>query len=143
MNKPFDFFTIAKQVQEAHAVRHGYPVNRQFSDAELAPSKSLIAEVEAELYGQSPLGELVGQLSPEEQAILGEITAKNLIPFRVTVSIPGRAPEQIGLIAEHSCDAVTKAMEIMFPDFDSEKPDGALSIKVETVRRQEAKSCAA
>ena len=143
MNKPFDFMTMARKVQEAHCVRHGIEIERHFTDEQLAESDSVLAEVEAELYGHSPLGELVGQLSPEEQAILGEITAKTLIPFRVTVTVPGHAPEQIGLIAQHACDAVTKAIEIMFPDFDSEKPTGGFSIKVEAVRRQEAKSCAA
>ncbi len=124
-------FDIARKTQEAHCVRHGIAIERHFTDEQLAESNSVLAEVEAELYGRAPIEELVGKLSPSELALLDEIKTKPLIPFRVTVTVPSMPPEQIGLIAAHACDAVTKAMGIMFPDFDTEKPVGALSIKVE------------
>ncbi len=129
-----DFFKIAQQTQEAYCVRHGIPVSRQFTDEELAPCHEGIADAERELYGVMTTDERLGHLSPVEQAMLDEINTKKLIPFRVSVTVPGRAPEQIGLIAAHACDAVTKAMEIMFPDFDSEKPAGGLAIKVEAIK---------
>lgn len=97
-----DFFTIARQIQEAHAVGLGIPVARQFSDSELAASHEAIADVER-----------------------GKV-------FSVTVAT-AQDVEHINLLAEHSCDAVTKAVEMLLPDFDSAKPAG-LSIKVAPVK---------
>ena len=128
-----DLLKIARQTQEAYCVSHGIPVTRQFSDAELAPSHDHIADAERDLYGMTR-DERLGRLSPDEQAQLNELNGRTMIPFRVSVTVPGHAPEQIGLIAVHACDAITKAMEIMFPDFDSVKPETGLAIKVEAIK---------
>lgn len=127
-----DFFKLAQQTQEAYCVRHGIQVSRQFTDEELSPCHDGIAEAERELLGVMTTDERLGHLSPVEQAMLDEFSTKKLIPFRVSVTVPGHAPEQIGLIAAHACDAV-----------DSEKPAGGLAIKVEALRRAEQQPCAA
>ena len=101
-NNLSDFFTIARQIQEAHAVGLGIPVARQFSDDDLAASHEAIGDVER-----------------------GKV-------FSVTVAT-AQGVEHINLLAEHSCDAVIKAVEMLFPEFDDAKPAG-LSIKVTPVK---------
>lgn len=125
-------FDLMRKTQEAYCVRHGLPVDRQFSDDELAPCAEGIAEAERELYGMTQ-DERLGRLGPEEQALLDELNGKNLIPFRVTVTVPGRMPDQINVLAPHACNAVTMALELMFPDFDCVKPTGGIQIKAEAI----------
>jgi hypothetical protein len=125
-------FQMMRKTQEAYCVRHGIPVDRQFSDDELADSQRTLTEVERELYGMTD-DERMGRLGPEEQALLDELNGKNLITFRVTVTVPGRMPDQINVLAPHACNAVTMALELMFPEFDSVKPTGGIQIKAEAI----------
>lgn len=83
--------------------------------------------------GSIAADELFGRLSPVEQSMLDDLNTKTLIPFSVAVTVPGVGREQINLLAPTSCDAVIRALEIMFPDFDEEKPGGGLAIKVEAI----------
>lgn len=126
-------FDLMRKTQEAYCVRHGIPVERQFSDAELAPCAEGIAQAERELYGFMSDEERIGRLGPEEQALLDELNGKSLIPFRVTVTVPSLAPEQVNVLAPHACAALTMALEALFPDFDSVKPVAGLKIKVESI----------
>lgn len=126
-------FDLMRKTQEAYCVRHGLPVSRQFSDADLADSQRTLTEVERELYPLMSDDERMGRLGPDEQALLDELNDKNLIPFRVTVTAPGLAPEQVNILAPHACNAVTMALELMFPDFDSVKPTGGIQIKAEAI----------
>lgn len=128
-------FDLMRKTQEAYCVRHGIPVERQFSDAELAPCAEGIAQAERELYGLMSDEERIGRLGPEEQALLDELNGTSLIPFRTTVTVPGRLPEQIDVLAPNACAAVTMVLELLFPDFDSVKPHGGLKVAVEPVRR--------
>lgn len=70
-------------------------------------------------------------LSPDESESAGKL----MLPFRVTVTVPNRIPEQLSILAASSCDAVMRAFELLFPDFDSVKPHGGLKVAVEPVRR--------
>lgn len=126
-------FQMMRKTQEAYCVRHGIPVDRQYSDDELADSHRTLTEVERELYPLMSDDERLGRLGPEEQALLNELNDKSLIPFRVTVAVPGLAPEQVNVLAPHACNAVTMALELMFPDFDSVKPTGGIQIKAEAI----------
>jgi hypothetical protein len=109
-----------RKIDEAYRVRMHLPVIRQFSDAELAECIPAIERAESDLYG------------------------KTLIPFNARVSVPGQAPMQITLLAAHSCDAITRALEIACPNFDEVKPVGGIDIKVTPVRnQQDAEKCAA
>lgn len=69
-------------------------------------------------------------LSPAEQ----EIAGTKLMPFCVTVAQAGSEPDQLRVLAPSCVDAVTMALEIMFPDFDTMKPAGSLSIKAEPLK---------
>lgn len=81
------------------------------------------------------LEEARGQLSPSEAALLPEAQneTKAVQPFHATVASPGFAPESFTIIATDSCDAVIQALAILFPDFDTVKPEG-LSIKVAAIK---------
>lgn len=126
-------FDLMRKTQEAYCVRAGIPVARKFSDVELTDSMQGLAEAERELYGDGDARqELVGPLSAAERKILGDLD-RRMMGFRVTVAMPNAMPETVNLMALHSCEAVTKALELMFPDFDSEKPVGILGVKVEPI----------
>lgn len=89
---------ILQQAQEAYCVRRGLPVERTFSDDELAPAIAAIANAEGVLYAG--------------------IDPRPLIPFRVTVSTFGRPPEQISILSRSSCDAAVQAINLLFSDAD-------------------------
>lgn len=116
-----ELLTLMRKTNEAQAVRLGVPVQRQFSDDELAGSMELLAEAEAELYGLDPRN-------------------RKLIPFRVTVTTAAGA-KQINVLATDACMANVRAAEIMFPDFGCEKPM-AFKIKVEPVNVVQLKEAA-
>jgi hypothetical protein len=56
-------------------------------------------------------------------------------PFLVSIKTPNSIHEQIFIIAASSCDAVMRAFELMFGDFDSVKQHGGMKIAVKPVRR--------
>lgn len=60
-----------------------------------------------------------------------------MIPFAVRINVGGK-PQELNILAESSCDAVMRAFELLFPDFDSVKPHGGLKVAVEPVRRTAA-----
>lgn len=130
----------AQQIQEAFCIRRGIPVARQFSDEQLAESHTNLAEAELELYGRMTRDEQFGRLAPEEQALLDELN-RRLIPFRVTVTMADRT-EQLSVLASDACMATVRVFEVIFGDFDSEKPQ-SFKLKVEAIRRREVQPCAA
>ncbi len=87
--------------------------------------------------------ERIGRLGTDERAMLANLNKQNLICFRVTVTVSGCVTEQINVIAPHACNAVTMAMELMFPDFDSVKPTSGIQIKAEPVRAKSRMAVAA
>lgn len=103
------------------------------ANAHVHPALAGVLNRFAAIPQQVAEAELFGKLSPVEQAMLDDLNTKTLIPFHVTVTVPGVGREQINLLAPTSCDAVIRALEIMFPDFDEEKPAGGLAIKVEAI----------
>jgi hypothetical protein len=92
-------------------------------------------------YRRSPIDEAGCHLSDAELRGMPlsqdeeECAGKLMLPFRVTVTVPNRIPEQLSILAASSCDAVMRAFELLFPDFDSVKPHGGLKVAVEPVRR--------
>lgn len=134
-----NLLTLMRKTNEAQAVRLGVPVQRQFSDDELAGSMELLAEAEAEFYGLDPRDESGGPLSAPEVTRLRELNRK-LIPFRVTVTTAAGA-KQINVLATDACMANVRAAEILFPDFDCEKPM-AFKIKVEPINVVQLKEAA-
>ena len=67
-------------------------------------------------------------LSPSERGLLAAMNAKTLIAFRLTVAFDGKKAENISLLATDACHAISQGIEIMFPDFDAEKPRTGMSI---------------
>lgn len=126
-------FDMMRKSQEAQAVRLGIPVSRQFSDDELVESIQALAEaehdLELEMYGSDPRNEGV-PLSAPELKNLHEINGK-LIPFRVTLTLPDRT-EQINILATDACNANVRVVEMIFGDFNADKPQ-AFKLKVEPV----------
>lgn len=59
-------------------------------------------------------------LSPDESESAGKL----MLPFRVTVTVPNRIPEQLSILAASSCDAIVKAMELFFDDDGVVPPEG-------------------
>lgn len=133
-------FDMMRKTQEAYCVRHGISVDRQFSGDELADSQRTLTEVERELYPLMSADERMGRLGPEEQALLDELNGKNLIPFRVTVTTASQI-ETINILAPNSCAATVQAVELMFGEFDADKPE-AFKLKVEPVNRSELRRAA-
>lgn len=133
-------FDLMRKTQEAYCVRHGIPVDRQFSDDDLADSQRTLTEAERELYGTMTADERMGRLGPEEQALLDELNAKNLIPFRVTVTT-ARQIETINILAPNSCAATVQAVEMMFGEFDADKPE-AFKLKVEPMKQRDLRRAA-
>ena len=58
----FDFAIEAQKVQEAYCVRHDLPLERKFSDAELAQAIASVAEAERNLYGD--MAAMIGDRQP-------------------------------------------------------------------------------
>lgn len=130
-----NLLNLMRKTNEAQAVRLGVPVQRQFSDDELAGSMELLAEAEAELYGLDPRDESGGPLSAPEVAKLHELNGK-MIAYHVTVTLPDRV-ETINVLAAHACAAIILVVEMLFGEFDAEKPQ-SFKIKVEPVRKTAA-----
>jgi hypothetical protein len=127
-------FDLMRKTNEAQAVRLGLPINRQYSDDELVESIQALADAEHELaleLGTMSSDEYMGKLGPDEQRLLNELNRK-LIPFRVTVTLPDRT-EQINILATDACHANIRVVEMVFGDFDSEKPQ-SFRVKVEPVQ---------
>lgn len=122
---------MMRKANEAQAVRLGIPVSRQFSDNELADSMTALADAEREFYGLDPRDESGCPLSPVEQHKLDELS-RRLIPFCVTVVTADRT-EQINVLAAHACAANVMVVEMLFGEFDAEKPQ-SFKIKVEPVQ---------
>ena len=134
-----DLFTFMRKTNEAYAVRHGLPVERQFYDADLVESHKGLSEAERELYGMTET-ERLGELSAIEQAALNDLNAKTLIPFRVTVTTDDLL-EVVNVLAPDACSANVQIMEMMFGDFDAVKPR-AIKIKVEPIKVSELRRAA-
>lgn len=132
-------YTLMLKAQEAQAVRLGIEIPRQFTDAELAESTALLEQAERELYGADPRDESGCPLSAAELTKLRDLDRK-VIPFLVTVTTAEGAT-QINVLATDACMASTRAAEIMFPDFDCEKPM-AFKIKVEPINVVKLKEAA-
>lgn len=64
-----DLFTFMRKTNEAYAVRHGLPVERQFSDAELVESHKGLSQAERDLLCMQP-SERLGELSAIVLALL-------------------------------------------------------------------------
>lgn len=134
-----DLFTFMRKTNEAYAVRHGLPVERQFSDDELVESHKGLSQAERDLLCMQP-AERLGELSAIEQAALNDLNAKTLIPFRVTVTTDDRL-EVVNVLAPDACAANVQMMEMLFGDFDAIKPK-AIKIKVEPVKVSELRRAA-
>ncbi len=135
-----DLLTMMRKTQEAHCVRNGLPVERQFSDAELEQSNATLSEIEAELYPSMSREEMLGTLSPDERAALANLNAQTLIPFRVTVTTNDRL-EVVNVLAPDACSANVQIMEMLFGDFSAAKPK-AIKIKVEPIKGCELRRAA-
>lgn len=131
-------FDLMRKTNEAQAVRLGIPVSRQFSDDELTDSMQAMADAERKLYGMTE-DERLGKLGEEEQRMLNELN-RRLIPFRVTVTLPDRT-EQINILATDACHANIRVVEMVFGDFDAEKPQ-AFKVKVEPVQTRSLRRAA-
>lgn len=127
-----DLFTFMRKTNEAYAVRHGLPVDRQFSDAELVESHKGLSQAERDLLCMQP-SERLGELSAIEQAALNDLNAKTLIPFRVTVTTDDRL-EVVNVLAPDACSANVQIIEMLFGDFDAIKPK-AIKVKVEPINQ--------
>lgn len=112
-----ELLTVMRRANEAHAVRFGIAVERQFTDADLECSNAALDEIEAKLY-----------------------RGGSLIPFRVTVTTAG-GTEQVNIIATDACMANMNAVELLFPGFDCEKIM-AIKIKVEPLHVAQIKEAA-
>lgn len=55
-------------------------------------------------------------------------TAK-LIPFRVTVTTASQT-ETISILAPHSCAATIQVVEMMFGEFDADKPEAFAGVEL-------------
>jgi hypothetical protein len=67
--------------------------------------------------------------------------SNDMILFSVTVYAPGSMPEQINILSDHACNAVTMAFELLFGDsksFEQIKKGGGLKIAVEPISREES-----
>jgi hypothetical protein len=127
-------FDLLRKSNEAQAVRLGLPVDRQFSDDELVESIRALEEAEHDLaleFGTMSRDERLGKLSPDEQRLLNEMDSK-MLPFSVTVSTAAWI-ERINILAPDACAANIRAVEMMFGEFDTDKPQ-AFRIKVEPVK---------
>lgn len=131
-------FDMMRKTNEAQAVRLGIPVSRQFSDSELIDSMQALVDAERELYGMNE-DERLGKLGPDEKRLLDELNRK-LIPFRVTVTLPDRT-EQINILATDACHANIRVVEMIFGDFDAEKPQ-SFRVKVEPVQTRNLRRAA-
>ncbi len=134
-----DLFDLMRKTNEAYAVRHGIPVERKFSDAELVESHKGLSEAEREIYGMTET-ERLGELSAVEQAALNDLNAKTLIPFRVTVTTDDRL-EVVNVLAPDACSANVQILEMLFGDFSAAKPK-AIKIKVEPIKGCELRRAA-
>lgn len=128
-----DFFSTARKIQEAHALRLGLPVRRSFSDEELAPAYANLstAEIERGIYGIDPSDESGCPLSADEHRLLVELNAAPMRRFRVAITLPNRF-EQIDMLARTSCDAAVQTIQLLFSDADECARTG-FKIKVEPV----------
>lgn len=134
-----DLFTFLRKTNEAYAVRHGIPVERKFSDAELVESHKGLSEAEREIYGMTET-ERLGELSAVEQAALNDLNAKTLIPFRVRVVAPN-VFETINVLAPDAISANLQVVAMLFGDFDAVKPP-RFKIKVEPIKVSELRRAA-
>ncbi|OIR02593.1 hypothetical protein GALL_153070 [mine drainage metagenome] len=124
-------FQTMRRLDEAYRLINGLPGKRQFPNADLAEPMKAIAQA-ARVSG-TPLSdeERYGvPLSAPEQ----EIAGTKMMPFCVTVTQGTEAPEQLRVLAPSSVDAVTMALEIMFPDFCGPQPKAWLKVAVELVK---------
>lgn len=136
-------FQMMRKTQEAQAVRLGLPINRQYSDDELVESIQALQEAEHDLaleLGVMSTDERLGKLGADEQALLDELNGKNLIPFRVTVTTASQI-ETINILAPNSCAATVQVVEMMFGEFDADKPE-AFKLKVEPVKQRDLRRAA-
>jgi hypothetical protein len=136
------FFDLMRKTQEAQAVRLGLPINRQYSDDELVESIQALNEAEHELsleLGTMSTDERLGKLGPDEQRLLNELNRK-LIPFRVTVTTASNI-ETINILAAHSCAATIQVVEMLFGEFDADKPE-AFKLKVEPMKQRDLRRAA-
>lgn len=124
-------FDLMRKSQEAQAVRLGVSIPRKLSDEEIAPSMQALSDAECDLYGDMSIEERLGKLSPCEQRLLNEMNLK-LITFRVTVTTASNT-ETINILAHHSCAAAIQAVDILFGEFDADKPE-AFRLMVEPTR---------
>lgn len=139
VSKAGDLFTFLRKTNEAYAVRHGLPVERQFSDDDLAPCQQGLDEAERELYGMTP-AERLGELSTVEQAALNDLNAKKLIPFAVRVVAPN-VFETINVLAPDAISANLQVVAMLFGDFDTVKPP-RFKITVEPIKASELRRAA-
>lgn len=136
-------FEMMRKSQEAQAVRLGLPIDRKFSDDDLVEAIQALAEaehdLELELYGGMSTDERMGKLGPDEQRLLNEMNRK-LIPFRVTVTTASNI-ETINILAAHSCAATIQVVEMLFGEFDADKPE-AFKLKVEPMKQRDLRRAA-
>lgn len=61
----------------------------------------------------------------------------DLYAFNVLVTPSGGKPEPIqAVLAADSADAVLRALELLYPDFDTAKPEGGLKVEVTAFDRR-------
>lgn len=135
-------FDMMRKSQEAQAVRLGLPIDRKYTDDDLVESIQALNEaehdLELELYGMTD-DERLGKLGPDEQRLLDELNRK-LIPFRVTITLPDRV-ETINILAPDAVAANLRAAELLFGEFDTDKPK-AFKLKVEPVQVRDLRRAA-
>lgn len=124
-------FEMMRKTQEAYRVRHGLPVERQYTDDELVESMYGLDDAERILNRRMSDEERLGRLSPDEQRLLDEMNRKNL-PFHVTVTTE-KGVEKVSILAPNAVAANVQAVEMLFGEFDTDKPE-AFKLKVEPVR---------
>lgn len=128
------FFDLMRKTQEAQAVRLGLPIDRKFSDDELAESMIALSDAERELYGLDPRDESGCPLSPPEMQKLRELEGK-MIAFRVTITLSPDRVETINVLAANAVSANVLVVDQLFGDcFDTDKMQ-SFKIKVEPLKR--------
>lgn len=122
-------FQTMRMIDEAHRVASGLPGIRHFPN-EALPIKAV---AKAARIASTPLSdeERFGcALSPDEK----QIACTKMMPFNVTVTQGAEPPDQLRVLAPSSVDAVTMALDIMFPDFCGSQPKAWLKVAVELVQ---------
>jgi hypothetical protein len=53
--------------------------------------------------------------------------------YKVTVSVPGHAPEVLTILADHPCDAITRGMQGVFQNPENSKAVPGIRVSAEAL----------